>query len=220
MKRLLLAFSLFFAIPVNAAEITSKITDSVQLKVDGAAVQSTRIGASYSASGTNIQSTSFGGVGGAGTYDINTAGQAFSFSESFNAADTPVTSQTVTGGVIGSPNLYGDSVTQTGGDKGRTLGTLHWWNNANSSNASYGTNTAVENATSEFHIYSLEWNENSLRIFVDDVEFFVMNNSADFPFNDKFFFILNIAMGGTLGGNIPNDFNQSTMEIDYVRVYQ
>jgi len=113
-----------------------------------------------------------------------------------------------------------DIMEQTGGDKGRTLGTLHWWNNANSSNASYGTNTTVENATSEFHIYSLEWNENSLRIFVDDVEFFVMNNSADFPFNDKFFMILNVAMGGTLGGNIPNDFNQSTMEIDYVRVYQ
>lgn len=124
MKRLLLAFSLFFTIPVSAAEITSKITDSVQLKVDGAAVQSTRIGASYSVSGTNIQSTSFGGVGGAGTYDVNTAGQAFSFSESFNAADTPVTSQTVTTGVIGSPNLYGDSVTQTGGDKGSLAGTL------------------------------------------------------------------------------------------------
>jgi hypothetical protein len=124
MKRLLLAFSLFFAIPVNAAEITSKITDSVQLKVDGAAVQSTRIGASYSTSGTNIQSSSFGGVGGAGTYDINTPGQAFSFSESINAADTPVTTQTVTGGVIGSPNLYGDSVTQSGGDKGSLAGTL------------------------------------------------------------------------------------------------
>ena len=124
MKRLLLISSLFFAMPVSAAEITSKITDSVQLKVDGAAVQSTRIGASYSVSGTNIQSSSFGGVGGAGTYDINTAGQAFTFSESFNAADTPVTSQTVTTGVIGSPNLYGDSVTQAGGDKGTLAGTL------------------------------------------------------------------------------------------------
>jgi hypothetical protein len=124
MKRLLLAFSLFFTIPVNAAEITSRITDSVQLKVDGAAVQSTRIGASYSVSGTNIQSTSFGGVNGAGTYDVNTAGQAFTFSESFNAADTPVTNQTVTNGVIGSPNLYGDSVTQAGGDKGTLAGTL------------------------------------------------------------------------------------------------
>jgi hypothetical protein len=124
MRRLLLAFSLFFVTPVNAAEITSRITDSVQLGVQGAAVQSTRIGASYSASGTNIQSSSFGGVGGAGTYDINTAGQAFTFSESFNAADTPVTTQSVSGGVIASPNLYGDSVTQLAGDKGTLAGTL------------------------------------------------------------------------------------------------
>ena len=124
MRRLLLAFSLFFVTPVNAAEITSRITDSVQLGVQGAAVQSTRIGASYSASGTNIQATSFGGVGGAGSYDINTAGQAFSFSESINAADSVVTNQSVSGGVIASPNLYGDSVTQLAGDKGSLAGTL------------------------------------------------------------------------------------------------
>jgi hypothetical protein len=42
MKRLLLALSLFFAIPVSASEITSKIVDSVQLTVQGAAVQSTK----------------------------------------------------------------------------------------------------------------------------------------------------------------------------------
>jgi len=132
MKRLLLAFSLFFITPVSAAEITSKITDSIQLGVQGAAVQSTRIGASYSVSGTNVQfsgqNTSFGlGANGAytdATPTLNTAGQAFSFSESFNAADTVVTSQTVTSGQIASPNLYGDSVTQIGGDKGTLAGTL------------------------------------------------------------------------------------------------
>ena len=124
MKRLFLAFSLFFITPVSAAEITSRITDSVQLNVQGAAVQSTRIGASYSASGTNIQATSFGGVGGAGTYDINTPGQAFNFAESFNASDAVVTNQSVNAGVIASPNLYGDSVTQLAGDKGSLAGTL------------------------------------------------------------------------------------------------
>jgi len=132
MKKLLLAFSLFFITPVSAAEITSKITDSIQLGVQGAAVQSTRLGASYSVSGTNIQfsgqNTSFGlGANGAytdATPTLNTAGQAFSFSESFNAADTVVTSQTVTSGQIASPNLYGDSVTQIGGDKGTLAGTL------------------------------------------------------------------------------------------------
>lgn len=124
MKRLLLAFSLFFITPVSAAEITSRITDSVQLGVQGAAVQSTRIGASYSASGTNINANTLGGVGTTGSYEVNTAGQAFSFSETSNAADTPVTTQTVSGGAIASPNLYGDSVTQLAGDKGSLAGTL------------------------------------------------------------------------------------------------
>ena len=62
---------------------------------------------------------------GVGTYDINTAGQAFSFSESINAADTVVTTQTRSNqGTIDSPNLYGDSVTQVGGEKGTLAGTL------------------------------------------------------------------------------------------------
>ena len=119
MKRLLLAFSLFFAIPANAAEITSRITDSVQLNVEGAAVQSTRIGASYSASGTNIQSSSFGGVGGAGTYDINTAGQAFTFSESLIEADT--TPASVTTGAIAP---YGNITSTAAGTAGSLAGTL------------------------------------------------------------------------------------------------
>ena len=126
MKKVITALAAsFFVMPSSfAAEITSRITDSVQLGVQGAAVQSTRIGASYSVSGTNIQATSFGGVGGAGTYDVNTAGQAFTFSESFIDADTPVTTQSVSAGAIASPNLYGDSVTQLAGDKGSLAGTL------------------------------------------------------------------------------------------------
>jgi hypothetical protein len=124
MKRLLLVFSLFFITPVSASEITSKITDSVQLSVQGAAVQSTRIGASYSASGTNIQSSAFGGVNGAGTYDIDAAGQSFTFSESFNDADSIVTNQSWSAGAIAAPNLYGNSTTQLAGDKGTLAGTL------------------------------------------------------------------------------------------------
>ena len=40
------------------------------------------------------------------------------------------------------------------------------------------------------------------------------------PFNQDFFLILNTAMGGDLGGAIDPDFDQSTFEIDYIRVYQ
>ncbi len=129
MKRLLLAFSLFFTTPAFAGEITHKIVDSVQLSVQGAAVQSTRVGAQYTVSGTNIKvgtanGNTFGGVATTGTYDINTAGQAFSFSESVISADAVVTTQSAASGTIATPNLYSDSTTQLGGDKGSLAGTL------------------------------------------------------------------------------------------------
>jgi len=124
MKRLLLAFSLFFTTPVFAGEITHKIVDSVQLGVQGAAVQSTRVGGQYSVSGTNINVTTLGGVGTAGSYAINTNGSAFSFSESTITADTVVTSQSAASGTIAAPNLYSDSTTQLGGSAGSLAGTL------------------------------------------------------------------------------------------------
>jgi len=119
MKRLLLAFSLFFITPVSAAEITSRITDSVQLKVDAAASQALRVGGQYSVSGTNIQSSTFGGVGGAGTYSVNTAGQAFTFSESLIEADT--TPASVSTGAIAP---YGNITSTAAGSAGSLAGTL------------------------------------------------------------------------------------------------
>jgi hypothetical protein len=119
MKRLAFIFSLFLITPVSAAEITSKITDSVQLKVDAAASQAIRVGAQYSVSGTNIQSSTFGGVGGAGTYSINTAGQAFTFSESLIDADT--TPASVSTGAIAP---YGNITSTAAGAAGSLAGTL------------------------------------------------------------------------------------------------
>ena len=124
MKRLALVFSLFFTTPVFAGEINHKIVDSVQLSVQGAAVQSERVGGYYSVSGTNIDVTTLGGVGSAGTYDINTNGQAFSFSESLRTADTIVTNQSAASGTIASPNLYSNATTQLGGSAGSLAGTL------------------------------------------------------------------------------------------------
>jgi hypothetical protein len=118
MKKLLLAFSLFFTTPAFAAEITSKIVDSVQLSVQGAAVQSNRVGAQYTV-------TTLGGVGGAGSYAINTNGGAFTFSESSITADTDVTSQSAASGTIAAPNLYSDSTTQLGGSAGSLAGTIN-----------------------------------------------------------------------------------------------
>jgi hypothetical protein len=114
-----------------------------------------------------------------------------------------------------------DIMEQTGGDKNTSLGTYHWFDTGTNSNASYGETLPVANASSEFHLYGLEWTAEKLTILLDNVPVTVLDNNADLPFYDKdFFFILNVAMGGTLGGTIDPAFTQDTMEIDYVRVYQ
>ena len=81
--------------------------------------------------------------------------------------------------------------------------------------------TPVATATSEFHNYTVEWTPDSIKFVVDNQlihHSFV--NSVSTPFNSDFFLIMNIAMGGTLGGAIDGEFTQDTMEVDYVRVYQ
>ena len=126
----------FIMSPVSAADITSRITDSVQLTVDGPMIQSTRIGSTYSVSGTNISASQLGGLTGAsttapatisaGTYSVTTDGQAFTFSESSNVGDVAVTTQSSlsAGGLVQTPNLYGDSTQYQGGTAGTLAGTL------------------------------------------------------------------------------------------------
>lgn len=87
------------------------------------------------------------------------------------------------------------------------------------SNAKVAT-TMVPTATTEFHVYKLEWTPASMQIFVDDKLFHTLPNSPSIPYNQNFFLILNIAMGGNLGGPIDPSFTSTTFEIDYVRVYQ
>ena len=82
-----------------------------------------------------------------------------------------------------------------------------------------GGSTTIANATTEFHVYSLEWRETYIKIYVDNQLFFTFVNSANVPFNQNFFLIFNCAMGGSYGGTIDPNFTSSTFEIDYVRVY-
>ena len=111
-----------------------------------------------------------------------------------------------------------DIMEQTGQDKNTTLGTLHY-PGMSGGNANGGA-TQVETSTSEFHNYSVEWTPDVIKIVVDGDVFHTVINSDALPFNSDFFFILNVAMGGSLGGDVDPAFTEDTMEIDYVRVYQ
>ena len=122
MKKLLLF--LFLVSAPAYADITSKFTSSASVKVDAAMTQATRIGASYSASGSNIEtSDSNDQIGGltvnsdgadtlnAGDYSINGCGETpancastWSLSESFTAADAiPSSNSNITAGTV--PNF-------------------------------------------------------------------------------------------------------------------
>lgn len=74
-----------------------------------------------------------------------------------------------------------------------------------------------------YHIYSMNWSPNQITFLLDGVVFYTYNpavkNASTWPFNADQYLLLNIAMGG-FAGTIPTSFVQSSMIIDYVRVYQ
>lgn len=80
--------------------------------------------------------------------------------------------------------------------------------------------TTIDNAETEFHVYSVEWTEDSIVFLVDNIAYHTFENTSDTPFHQDFFLILNVAMGGTFGGAIDPGFTESAMVVDYVRVFQ
>jgi hypothetical protein len=117
------------------------------------------------------------------------------------------------------PNCGEIDIMEFKGSQPTTIyGSLHYPGNFGG-NANTKT-TTIANAATEYHVYKTIWTPASVKIYVDDVLFHTVANTAALPFNKDFFLILNVAMGGTFGGAIDPAFSQSSMEIDYVRVYQ
>jgi beta-glucanase (GH16 family) len=82
----------------------------------------------------------------------------------------------------------------------------------------------LSDVSTEFHVYKVQWTSEKMVFSVDDVIHYTYNpatkNSSTWPFDANQYLILNVAMGGSFGGPIGPNFVESTMEIDYVRVYQ
>ena len=125
-----------------------------------------------------------------------------------------------------------DIMEHTGNAPNRILGTLHTVKDRSGSRSSraYSELTNIEN---NFHVYGVEWTQEEkngkdvIRFYVDDVVYSeqieeVIDNDEYWPFNRPNYFIINLALGGTLGGNIHDDIfnNPVIMKVDWVRVYQ
>ena len=136
------------------------------------------------------------------------------------------------------------TVTNGGEPESAVHGTLHFgktWPNNVYSGQDYALPNA-QNPSDDFHVYALEWQEDEIRWYVDDVHYATQRSSGwysqyidengntanapdDAPFNQQFHMLLNLAVGGSWAANVNNTgidesvFPQA-MQIDYVRVYE
>ena len=101
--------------------------------------------------------------------------------------------------------------------------------NANTDRRSSGGDYSIASGSfgDDFHVFAVEWDEDGIRWFVDEDQFYeirrnMIEQTAEvYPFNQPFYFILNLAVGGHY---LPNPdattVLPSAMLVDYVRVYQ
>ncbi len=89
------------------------------------------------------------------------------------------------------------------------------------------SDTLIVNDCSEaFHVYALEWSAEFIKVSVDNNTFFTFTNEHSgydaWPFDQPFYLLLNIAVGGNWGGakGVDEKIWPQKMWVDYVRVYQ
>ena len=125
-----------------------------------------------------------------------------------------------------------DIMEYVGNAPNRILGTLHTVKDKYGSKSSRAY-TGLTNIENNFHVYGIEWTQEEksgkdvIRFYVDDVVYSeqveeVIDDDEYWPFNRPNYFIINMAVGGTLGGNIDDAIWSSPrlMKVDWVRVYQ
>lgn len=118
-----------------------------------------------------------------------------------------------------------DIMEMVGGDDSdnKVHGTAHWDNNG--SHAQYGGTYTLGSGifADDYHTFSVEWDNSSVRWYVDDIQYHVMSitPSGLSEFHGDFFIILNLAVGGQWPGSpdASTVFPQ-TLEVDYIRVFK
>ena len=115
-----------------------------------------------------------------------------------------------------------DIMEHIGHQAGRVFSTVH--TAGGSGAAGTGAATQVPDACTAFHDYQMHWTKQGIRFGIDGVAHFEYLNpgtgSVRWPFDAPQFLILNIAVGGDLGGKVDDSIFPVRMEVEHVRVYQ
>lgn len=130
-------------------------------------------------------------------------------------------------------NLYGtwpksgeiDIMELVGHEPNVVHGTVHYGPGPGSTQISKSFSLNSGDFSNDYHVFSIKWDRNIIQWFVDDQLFSTVQNtdtgSSIYPFNEEFFFILNLAVGGNWPGNPDASTNfPQQLFIDYIRVYQ
>jgi beta-glucanase (GH16 family) len=103
------------------------------------------------------------------------------------------------------------------------FGTIHGPGMPNAGAGLGSTYTHTGLLSSGFHIYAIEWQKNKIDFYVDDEMYFSVSptdqGAGKWVYNQPFFMILNLAMGGEFGGEIDPNLNKAQLVVDYIRIY-
>lgn len=105
-----------------------------------------------------------------------------------------------------------------------TYGTIHGPGYAGAGSLG-GWNTQDFDIADEFHTYAIEWDEDGIEWFFDSESFYDIGpgdiGNREWVYDQPFFLIVNLALGGTFGGNIALDLEYPLyLYVDHIRVYQ
>jgi len=119
-----------------------------------------------------------------------------------------------------------DIMEHVGFRKDTVFGTVHTGAYNHVKGTQKGKDTPIENAYSQFHTFAIEWTPEKIDFLLDDKIFNHFANehktAQEWPFDQPFFLILNMAVGGNLGGKMGIDDSvfPAAYQVDYVRIYQ
>ena len=119
-----------------------------------------------------------------------------------------------------------DIMEHVGYDANRIYCTVHNEAGNGMNGQQKGSSKVFNTIYTEYHVYAVEWFPDALKFYVDDTLVFTYSPStrtqANWPYDQEFFMILNVAVGGNWGGarGVDDSIFPQTMKIDYVRVYQ
>ncbi len=114
-----------------------------------------------------------------------------------------------------------DIMEYVGKEPGKVFTSLH--TPASHGNTINTKKTKIEGIEDGFHIFRADWSEKDIKFYVDNVLVYTfvpkVYDNVNYPFNKPFYFLINLAVGGNLGGAVVDDSAlPQKLYVDYIKV--